>query len=181
MIKISLTSFFLLLSITSFGQTEYELNKDTSWFKSCSIAIFKIRTQTLQTYFCNILINPNNINNIKVDKTPGDTLIYGNNAANGIATLSLNPETQLLNYDQLLKKFKIEKSERNLPVYIDSVITYKPQNSFFEASMIKSIQIQKEKNTNNKYLSILSFYNIDRSTNNKEVTHIIGLPNAAFK
>jgi len=72
-------------------------------------------------------------------------------------------KANLINYEQLLKKFNIPNSESKLPVYIDSAIAFQPQKTYFELSAIKTVTTDIEKNTGMIYISILTIFPVKQS------------------
>jgi hypothetical protein len=155
-IKLSLTIALLLGVLISYGQTTFQLDKDTSKFKDLPLYIINVPQQSpVETFYINGF-NPHSYESIKVDKNPDLVSVYGKKALNGIVTIGLKKGTKLLSFKQLLTANYISGNDRNLPVFIDSAIAYQPINTYFEPAMIKSVKIDTDLNTGTKYINIRS-------------------------
>jgi hypothetical protein len=159
MIKLSLTIFFLLAFVVSYGQTHNELNKDTTHFKNAPLYILQPPLSN-QMEATGIIIKPEDIESINVRKDSASVKEYGQKAKNGVIIFKTKKVLKTQTLEELLAKFKI--NDKNLPVFIDSAIINKPAMYYFDPEVIKSVSIQKEKTTGTKYISILSIYSVYR-------------------
>ncbi|HEY4326218.1 MAG TPA: hypothetical protein VGN20_19690 [Mucilaginibacter sp.] len=158
--------FFLYLcwATTSSGQAKYHLDKDTSKYKNSPLWLLQLPlTDPIQT--SNIIINSNDIDSIIVYKDSPDTKLYGDKAFNGLVKLKTKKFIKVLYLDQLLELYHISADDRHLPVFIDSVIAYQPKKTLFETTYVKSVKIEKEKDTASRYISIRTFSEINHNPN----------------
>jgi len=77
-----------------------------------------------------------------------------------VVVIQLKKGVELLGFSQLLNTFNIPASKHNLPVFIDSAITYQIKNTYFETAAIKYIKIEQEKDTGTNYISIRTIFPI---------------------
>ena len=152
MVKWSLTTVLLLVASMSYGQYRHQLLKDTSAYINRSFTIIRIDNQPDRKVY-NYIIDTRNIDSIRFDSTAGKP-------NNFESFIKLNKKVKLLDISQLLAKYHIE-NYHNLPVYIDSAIVFRPESACFQLSAIKSVKVQKEKDTHLKYISINSIYHTD--------------------
>lgn len=161
--KTWLITFFILSGLSiCYGQatTTYELDKDTSKYLNYPLCVFQISPlKTVRSSgLCCII--PMAIDSISVYKNPEVTKDYGPEAKNGVILVKLKPGIELITLNQLYDKFNVH--EKNLPVFIDSAIVYKPDGLYLQADCIKYAKIEKEKNTGMKYISLLTGNPINR-------------------
>ena len=110
------------------------------------------------------MVNLNDIDSINVFKNAAAaSKMYEESNPNGVVEVVLINKANLINYEQLLKKFNIPNSESKLPVYIDSAIAFQPQKTYFELSAIKTVTTDIEKNTGMIYISILTIFPVKQS------------------
>ncbi|SHN30351.1 hypothetical protein [Mucilaginibacter sp. OK098] len=159
MIKLSLTIFFLLGFTLCYGQTYNELNKDTTHYKNAPLYILQLPLAD-PIEATGIIIRPVDIDSINVFKDSVHTKEYGKKAINGLILIKTKKSLKILTLSQLLMTYHI--TETDLPVFIDSAITYKPGKYYFEPQMVKSAIIAKEKETGMKYVSISTLFPVHR-------------------
>lgn len=159
MIKLSLTIFFSFGIVCSYGQTHNELNKDTSHFKNAPLYILQ-PPLTNQMEATGIIIKPEDIESINVFKDSASVKEYGQKAKNGVVFFKTKKVLKTQTLDELLAKFKI--NDKNLPVFIDSVITNNPAMYYFDPEVVKSVSIETEKKTGMRYVSISTLFPVLR-------------------
>lgn len=146
--------FILLLIITtnSFSQ-QHALNKDTSRFDKQPLFVFNIpgKEPIYRTGFS--AIDPNYIQDFNIHKGDATATQYGDLAKNGVFLVTIKPNITLLTLSELFDRFHIAKRHRNLTVFLDSGICYKPYGQFFPTN-VKSVRIQKDADTGAKYINI---------------------------
>ncbi|MES2111664.1 MAG: hypothetical protein V4577_23095 [Bacteroidota bacterium] len=153
MVKLSLTISFLLAFIYCNAQTRTGLNKDTSYFKRAPLYILQIPLSS-DIEGSGILLNAADIDTVSVLHDSVTIATYGNKAANGIVIFKTRKNIKVLTINELLLKYKVTNT--NLPVFIDSVIAYKPNTIYFDPRVIKYVGIEKESVTGLQYISIIS-------------------------
>lgn len=161
MIKLLLTFCFLFGCLGSYGQTTYQLNKDTSKYKSSPLYVLK-RLLKDPLFTSNLVINNSDIDSVSVIKPPGSVRLYGEKAGNGVVEINLKNRAVLLTYNELLTNFNISYTFSHLPVFIDSAIAHHPKETYFEVTAVKSVKLQNEQSTGLRYISILSIYPVRR-------------------
>lgn len=131
-------SFILLLfiQIAAFGQQRRAVTPEVLFIINGKL--------TTDKNFMNA-VAPNDIENLQILKGAGATAIYGARAASGAILITLKPKLKLLSYAQLLKRFKVKKSDRQYVAYINNEpIT---TNEFYAAEhWIKEIVLRNRNN-----------------------------------
>jgi hypothetical protein len=105
-----------------------------------------------------------------------DSLYHGE-GKNGVIIITVNKEITTLTKDALFKKYKISKKYKDLPLYIDSALTYKDDNNMFVIDHIKAISVAKDKETGDKYISIIT--DVVKFKPDPNVTYIRGIASTA--
>lgn len=153
MIKLSLTAVLVLTISVCAGQYRHVLLKDTSELKNFQYAIIKTYDFTSRPtrnyvidYGCMIL-NKRDTN-----------YQYSRHITDTITIIRLNHGIKLLTLNELLKKSHIRKKYYDLPVFIDSIIVYDRNTSYFQPGAITSVKVKKEKKTDYKYISVFTIH-----------------------
>jgi hypothetical protein len=79
--------------------------------------------------------------------------LYGSNA---VILVKLKPEVELLDLDQLLKRYHILLKYKNLPVFIDKHQLYQPLKMVAVSSAVLSVEIVNDTESNQKLISIVT-------------------------
>ncbi|MDB5114665.1 MAG: hypothetical protein JWQ79_157 [Mucilaginibacter sp.] len=145
------SAFFLLRFIPCYAQ---QLNKDTSKYKNAPIYILRQPNQP-DIQASNLDIDVKKIDSLNVLTKDAAIKLYGVEGKNRVMFLYVNPTVKLLSLNDILDKYGIAVKNRELPVYIDSVIALHPSKLYFESNAVKTVKIEKENLTDNKYISIL--------------------------
>ena len=159
MIKLSLTIFFLFGVVFCYSQKSNELNKDTSDFKKAPLYILQLPLSN-PIEATGIFININDIDSVAVLNDSTTKVNYGVKANNGIIIFKTKKYIKVLTISEILSSYNIQN--KNLRVFVDSVIIYKPETYYADPKLIKSANIQEELNSGTKYISVLSIYPIRR-------------------
>lgn len=75
-------------------------------------------------------INVQNIESINVLKGERATELYGYRAKNGVLIFTTKPNTQFLNFRNIVKEFKISKADQFLPIVLNKHFVDKKKISF---------------------------------------------------
>lgn len=160
--RILLTSALIFSFLANcFSQSKYDLSA-TSSSSSNPLFVYKVAGQSdilcnLQTSgFSLAAINQNSIKSMEILKDKTSTDIYGDLGKNGVIILTLTNETKLLLTDQLLKQYQISKTDRKLPVYLDSKPLTNLKGMYFDVTAIKGINVTTEAEGLKKYINIIT-------------------------
>lgn len=109
------------------------------------------------------LIVSKRIDSVQVVKTADEEMlkIYGDSAKNGVIKIVYKKEFGLVKLPELLAKFKINKSDKNLPVYLNSTIVSDPEQLIADLSKVNSVEITEhaqsdDKNKRQRVLNIIT-------------------------
>lgn len=153
MIKASLTAAFVLVLSFCFGQYRHVLLKDTSELKNFEYVI--IKTDDLTSHPTrNYVIDYGCMASNKKDTN----YQYSRHITDSIRIIKLKSGIKLLSLRELLEKSHIQKKYYDLPVFIDSIIVYDRNTSYFQRSAITSVKVKKEKKTDYKYISVFTIH-----------------------
>ncbi|MDB5003665.1 MAG: hypothetical protein JWQ34_1890 [Mucilaginibacter sp.] len=154
---IIITLLFFGTSITCLAQ-QGKLNKDTSAFAKSPLYIIKFKNQTfkhLSTPMMSLLPQAD-IQEMEVLSGKKADSLYHGEGKNGVIIITVNKEVTTFTKDALFKKYNIKKTYKDLPLYIDSALTYKADNNMFVIDHIKTITVAKDNETGKKYISIIT-------------------------
>jgi hypothetical protein len=154
---IIITLLFFSTGIPCFAQ-QGKLNKDTSAFSKSPYYVIKFKNQTFDHLSMPMLsaLPQADIQAMEIyTGNKADSLYYGT-GKNGVIVITVNKEVTTLTKDVLFKKYNIKKRYNDLPVYIDSALTNRSDNNMFAIDHIKTITVAKDKETGEKYISIIT-------------------------
>lgn len=89
-------------------------------------------------------INVQNIESINVLKGERATELYGYRAKNGVLIFTTKPNTQFLNFRNIVKEFKISKADQFLPIVLNKHFVDKKKYLLLDKSAIISVKILEE-------------------------------------
>lgn len=89
-------------------------------------------------------INVQNIESINVLKGERATELYGYRAKNGVLIFITKPNTQFLNFRNIVKEFKISKADQFLPIVLNKHFVDKKKYLLLDKSAIISVKILEE-------------------------------------
>ena len=89
-------------------------------------------------------INVQNIESINVLKGERATELYGYRAKNGVLIFTTKPNTQFLNFRNIVKEFKISKADQFLPIVLNTHFVDKKKYLLLDKSAIISVKILDE-------------------------------------
>ena len=89
-------------------------------------------------------INVQNIESINVIKGERATGLYGYRAKNGVLIISTKPNTQFLNFKNIVKEFKISKENQDLPIVLNKHFVDEKEYLLLDKSAIISVKILEE-------------------------------------
>jgi TonB-dependent SusC/RagA subfamily outer membrane receptor len=89
-------------------------------------------------------INVQNIESINVIKGERATELYGYRAKNGVLIFTTKPNTQFLNFKNIVKEFKISKADQFLPIVLNKHFVDKKKYLLLDKSAIISVKILEE-------------------------------------
>lgn len=89
-------------------------------------------------------INVQNIESINVLKGERATELYGYRAKNGVLIFTTKPNTQFLNFRNIVKEFKISKADQFLPIVLNKHFVDKKDYLLLDKSAIISVKILEE-------------------------------------
>lgn len=130
---------FLLLmfiSIAAFGQRSRSVTPEVLYIINGK--------PTTDKYFMSA-IAAKDIENLEVLKGASAAALYGSRAANGVILITLNSRVKLLSYAQLLKKFKVKRSDRQYVAYINNE-AINTHEFYAAAHWIKQISLRNRNN-----------------------------------
>lgn len=90
------------------------------------------------------VINVQNIESINVLKGERATELYGYRAKNGVLIFITKPNTQFLNFRNIVKEFKISKADQFLPIVLNKHFVDKKKYLLLDKSAIISVKILEE-------------------------------------
>jgi hypothetical protein len=156
-----------------------KLNKDTSAFAKSPLYIIKFKNQTFKHLSMPMmsLFPRDDIQTMEILTDKKADSLYHGEGKNGVIIITVNKEITTLTKDALFKKYKISKKYKDLPLYIDSALTYKDDNNMFVIDHIKAISVAKDKETGDKYISIIT--DVVKFKPDPNVTYIRGIASTA--
>ena len=89
-------------------------------------------------------INVQNIESINVLKGERATELYGYRAKNGVLIFTTKPNTQFLNFKNIVKEFKISKADQFLPIVLNKHFVDEKEYLLLDKSAIISVKILEE-------------------------------------
>lgn len=89
-------------------------------------------------------INVQNIESINVLKGERATELYGYRAKNGVLIFTTKPNTQFLNFTNIVKEFKISKADQFLPIVLNKHFVDEKDYLLLDKSAIISVKILEE-------------------------------------
>lgn len=89
-------------------------------------------------------INVQNIESINVLKGERATELYGYRAKNGVLIFKTKPNTQFLNFKNIVKEFKISKADQFLPIVLNKHFVDEKEYLLLDKSAIISVKILDE-------------------------------------
>lgn len=89
-------------------------------------------------------INVQNIESINVLKGERATELYGYRAKNGVLIFTTKPNTQFLNFRNIVKEFKISKADQFLPIVLNKHFVDEKDYLLLDKSSIISVKILDE-------------------------------------
>ena len=89
-------------------------------------------------------INVQNIESINVIKGERATELYGYRAKNGVLIFITKPNTQFLNFRNIVKEFKISKADQFLPIVLNKHFVDEKDYLLLDKSAIISVKILEE-------------------------------------
>lgn len=89
-------------------------------------------------------INVQNIESINVLKGERATELYGYRAKNGVLIFTTKPNTQFLNFRNIVKEFKISKADQFLPIVLNKHFVDEKDYLLLDKSAIISVKILDE-------------------------------------
>lgn len=89
-------------------------------------------------------INVQNIESINVLKGERATELYGYRAKNGVLIFITKPNTQFLNFRNIVKEFKISKADQFLPIVLNKHFVDEKDYLLLDKSAIISVKILEE-------------------------------------
>lgn len=89
-------------------------------------------------------INVQNIESINVIKGERATELYGYRAKNGVLIFTTKPNTQFLNFRNIVKEFKISKADQFLPIVLNKHFVDEKEYLLLDKSAIISVKILEE-------------------------------------
>lgn len=89
-------------------------------------------------------INVQNIESINVIKGERATELYGYRAKNGVLIFTTKPNTQFLNFRNIVKEFKISKADQFLPIVLNKHFVDEKDYLLLDKSAIISVKILEE-------------------------------------
>lgn len=89
-------------------------------------------------------INVQNIESINVLKGERATELYGYRAKNGVFIFITKPNTQFLNFTNIVKEFKISKADQFLPIVLNKHFVDEKDYLLLDKSAIISVKILDE-------------------------------------
>ena len=89
-------------------------------------------------------INVQNIESINVLKGERATELYGYRAKNGVLIFITKPNTQFLNFKNIVKEFKISKADQFLPIVLNKHFVDEKEYLLLDKSAIISVKILDE-------------------------------------
>jgi hypothetical protein len=172
MIKLFLTFIFIILFTCCYGQYRHVLVNDTSGNDKYPFAVIKADSQKeIKTY--SYVIDYGYLIANKIDSS-GKYSNIGDN----IEIYDLRPGTKLSTTEQLLDKYHVKQKDRNLPIYIDSIIIRHKETACFQLSAIVSVKVKTEKNTHSKYINIHTIHHPDNSFSDVYINASYTRPNS---
>ena len=144
--------FFLALSFT---QLSFAQNFDIRKIISNNSQNVKIRDNNnfqnvlyvidgMPTFSDCSAINVQNIESINVLKGERATELYDYRAKNGVLIFTTKPNTQFLNFRNIVKEFKISKADQFLPIVLNKHFVDKKKYLLLDKSAIISVKILEE-------------------------------------
>ncbi|MDB5158527.1 MAG: hypothetical protein JWR50_3234 [Mucilaginibacter sp.] len=136
----------------------HKLNKDTLDLAKKPLYFLKIdgSDAIFNTIPSLNLLDQGDISSMEILKDKMAIDAYGKNAKNGVIIISLIQGTEILQENKLLDKYNIDSKFRNLPLYVDSTLAHRSNQTFYASKKIKSVTVAEEKETGMKYISILT-------------------------
>ena len=89
-------------------------------------------------------MNVQNIESINVIKGERATGLYGYRAKNGVLIFKTKPNTQFLNFKNIVKEFKISKADQFLPIVLNKHFVDEKEYLLLDKSAIISVKILDE-------------------------------------
>lgn len=158
--KIILTYLIIIAgSYISFAQ-RIKLNKDTTTSLTIPLYIFKLYADNKEYNALPLLalMSPEGIFSMDVLNDKKANELYGSSAKYGVIIITLVKGVELQEFDQLLNKYKIKSRFRKLPITINNQLIRTTTDKYYTANSnnIKSVSVEKEKDTGMKYISIIT-------------------------
>ena len=85
-----------------------------------------------------------NINSINILKGERAMELYGIKAKNGVLIIETKPNTKFLNFENLVKEYKISKENQNLPIVLNKHFVDEKDYLLLDKSAIISVKILEE-------------------------------------
>jgi hypothetical protein len=163
-----LLSIKLLLIVTSFfgpsqvfGQQKTnslssQLNQDTNRYKpKPKLILYRPFKGVLET--TNLVIDMLDVDSTESTEinSPG---IPAPDSLSITITYCLINNAPLLNYNELMKTYSIPSEDQNLPVFIDSLLAYKPKQTYYELGDVLSVRVATENSTGMRYISVITLF-----------------------
>jgi hypothetical protein len=165
--KLLLIILSLVVSNTSFSQKlPLHLSHDTSKYKYPPIIVVHDNDQTTKVFTLKSfsLFDANNIQDLKVFKDDKTVKLYGNDGRYGVMDITLKGLVKLdplgnsdyYDLNNIFTKYNIDIKNKELPVYVDSVLVTHPEKMFLWRINVQSAQINKEAGSGIEFINIIT-------------------------
>lgn len=131
--------FIILLVISNILSAQKIVIRDNNNFQNILYVI-----DGIPTFSDCSAINVQNIESINVIKGERATELYGYRAKNGVLIISTKPNTQFLNFKNIVKEYNISKADQFLPVVLNKHFVDEKEYLLLDKSAIVSVKILEE-------------------------------------
>jgi hypothetical protein len=158
--KLVILSLLLIaIASNSFAQ-QVKLNKDTTTSLTTPLYIFKLYADDKEYNALPLLalMGPETIFSMDVLTDKKANELYGSRGKYGVIIITLAKGIEVHEFDQLLNKYKIKPRFRKLPITINYALIRTTKYRYYTSTTtnIKSVSVEKEKETGMKYISIIT-------------------------
>jgi hypothetical protein len=156
---IILSLLLIAIASNSFAQ-QVKLNKDTTTSLTTPLYIFKLYADDKEYNALPLLalMGPETIFSMDVLDDKKANELYGSRAKYGVIVITLIKGVEIQEFDKLPNKYKIKNRFRKLPITINYALIRTTKDRYYTSTSnnIKSIIVEKEKDTGMKYISIIT-------------------------
>lgn len=101
---------------------------------------------TIPVHMKYLILNPNKIESVHVLKDSSALAAYGEKARYGAVIIKTKPNTVLLRIKDILIKYNLPETDRNLRVCLNKTLITRPELFLAEAGEIVEVEITTERN-----------------------------------